>query len=191
MAYNTTKYYFYKLPSDFYRQDEVKWLMKQKNGYEILTIYQQLIFETINKNGFLINKIGSNTLAYDIKDLAYELRHDEDIMKDAIEKLKYLNMITIKDGYDFIEDAVNLTAQTKGALYTQLYRKEKADKSQKKCKDNCQTDIEIDKEKEKEKEIDIELDKDIRKKKKEKDGDKKIHFSNHETDFFEEALGEI
>ena len=189
MSYNKTKLYFLKLPADFFDRDEIKWLEKQPDGYEMLLLYQKLIFKTINKDGKLMMTIGKKQLPYSIEQMAQETGHSESLVKKAINIFLDLEMLTKEENDIYlIDDAIIMTInQTAGAMKRQNERQNVRHKARQKSqvnKDICQRDIEIDKDKE----IDIELE--DREKKKEKEGDKE-RSSYSPNDYFEEALNEV
>ena len=55
MAYNKTVMFFFQKPENYYRQDFVRKIRAEKNGYEYLTLYEELLIESLNKDGVLAN----------------------------------------------------------------------------------------------------------------------------------------
>lgn len=55
MAYNKTEIFFFQKPENYYRQDFVRKIRAEKNGYEYLTLYEELLIESLNKDGVLAN----------------------------------------------------------------------------------------------------------------------------------------
>ena len=84
-TYNKEKYYYFMLKSNFFDNDVLKYLQNQPNGYEKIILYFKLIFKTINKDGYLIKKVGSKRIPYSIKELAVETNHSEKLINDAID----------------------------------------------------------------------------------------------------------
>lgn len=55
MAYNKTVMFFFQKPENYYRQDFARKIRAEKNGYEYLTLYEELLIESLNKDGVLAN----------------------------------------------------------------------------------------------------------------------------------------
>ena len=137
-TYNKEKYYYFMLKSNFFDNDVLKYLQDQQNGYEMIILYFKLIFITINKDGYLIKKIGNKKIPYTVSDLCLETGHSESIVNDAINYFLDTGMMEKKDNKLFIEDALILTNQTTvGAINMREYRKKHPDKSKSNCKNNC------------------------------------------------------
>ena len=86
--YNTkTKYYFYKLYNDFFDMDVIEHLKRTETGCKTIIIYQQLIFRTINKSGYLLKTLGDEIIPYTIKDLAIKLGEEEKEFEKHFKKL--------------------------------------------------------------------------------------------------------
>lgn len=129
-TYNKEKYYYFMLKSNFFDNDVLKYLQKQPNGYEKIILYFKLIFKTINKDGYLIKKVGSKRIPYSIKELSTETNHSEELINEAIDYFMDTGMIEKRDGKYYIEDALILTNQTTvGAMNMREYRIKNSDKS--------------------------------------------------------------
>ena len=72
------KYYFYKLYSDFFQDDAVEYLKQTEAGCKTIVIYQQLIFLTINKKGYLEKKLGEVRIPYSNKEIANKIGEEEE-----------------------------------------------------------------------------------------------------------------
>lgn len=146
--YNKEKYYYFQLKSTFFDNDVISNLESMKNGYEMLILYFKLIFKTINKDGKLVKKIGQTETPYTFSELSKMTGHSFKIIKEALNYYVKSGMIELQNDTYYIQDALDLTSQTKGAKYQQEYRatKEKADKckikSKDKSKEKCQGKIE-------------------------------------------------
>ena len=97
-TYNKEKYYYFMLKSNFFDNDVLKYLQDQPNGYEMIILYFKLIFITINKDGYLIKKIGNKKIPYTVSDLCLETGHSESIVNNAIEYFLDTEMMEKKDG---------------------------------------------------------------------------------------------
>ena len=129
-TYNKEKYYYFMLKSNFFDNDVLKYLQNQPNGYEKIILYFKLIFKTINKDGYLIKKVGSKRIPYSIKELAVETNHSEKLINDAIDYFLDTGMMEKTDDKYYIEDALVLTNQT-------------TVKSKPKCKKKCKSNSKV------------------------------------------------
>ena len=143
-TYNKEKYYYFMLKSNFFDNDVLKYLQNQPNGYEKIILYFKLIFKTINKDGYLIKKVGSKRIPYSIKELAVETNHSEKLINDAIDYFLDTGMMEKRDDKYYIEDALVLTNQTTvGAMNMREYRIKNPDKSKPKCKKKCKSNSKV------------------------------------------------
>lgn len=114
--YNTkTKYYFYKLYNDFFDIDVIDHLKRTESGSKTIIIYEQLIFKTINKSGYLLKTLGDEIIPYTIKDLAIKLGEEEKEFEEHFNKLIKYQLITEKEGIYFIPAGIKLVEKTDGA----------------------------------------------------------------------------
>lgn len=129
-TYNKEKYYYFMLKSNFFDNDVLKYLQSEPNRYEKIILYFKLIFKTINKDGYLIKKVGSKKIPYTIKELSTETNHSEKLINEAIDYFMDTGMIEKRDDKYYIEDALILTNQTTvGAMNMREYRIKNPDKS--------------------------------------------------------------
>ena len=137
--YNKEKYYYFQLKSTFFDNDVIANLETMKNGYEMLILYFKLIFKTINKEGKLVKKIGDEETPYTFDELAKMTGHSFKMIKAGIKYFVDSGMMELQNDIYFIQDALDLTSQSKGAKYQQEYRAthEKPDKCKDKCKEKC------------------------------------------------------
>ena len=80
MAYNKTEIFFFQKPENYYRQDFVRKIRAEKNGFEYLTLYEEMFTESLNKNGVLANFFGDEMIPYSTKELAIIFNHKESII---------------------------------------------------------------------------------------------------------------
>ena len=159
MAYNNvTKYYFQK-PDDFYQRDDIRKLERISDGYEMITIYEKILIETLNKEGLLAQFFGEKKEKYTIEDLSYIFHHSESMIEKSLNMFLKLNMIEEnEDGILYFPDSERYTRKTTvGAERQKEYRNSKKDY---KCSDNkdyicnsceddkCPTELELKIEKE-------------------------------------------
>lgn len=143
-TYNKEKYYYFMLKSNFFDNDVLKYLQSEPNGYEKIILYFKLIFKTINKDGYLIKKVGFKKIPYTIKELSTETNHSEELINEAIDYFMDTGMIEKRDDKYYIEDALILTNQTTvGAMNMREYRIKNPDKSKPKCKNKCKPNSKV------------------------------------------------
>lgn len=142
--YNKEKYYYFQLKSTFFDNDAIANLESMNNGYEMLILYFKLIFKTINKEGKLVKKIGNEETPYTFDELSKMTGHSFNIIKKGINYFVKAGMMELQKDTYYIQDALDLTSQTKGAKYQQEYRAthKKDDKCKVKNKETCQGKIE-------------------------------------------------
>lgn len=114
--YNTkTKYYFYKLYNDFFDMDVIEHLKRTETGSKTIIIYQQLIFRTINKSGYLLKTLGNEIIPYTIKDLAIKLGEEEKAFEKHFKTLIKYKLIEEVNGIYYIPAGIKLVEKTDGA----------------------------------------------------------------------------
>ena len=114
--YNTkTKYYFYKLYNDFFDMDVIEHLKRTESGSKTIIIYQQLIFRTINKSGYLLKTLGDEIIPYTIKDLAIKLGEEEKEFEKHFKTLIKYKLIEEVNGIYYIQAGIKLVEKTDGA----------------------------------------------------------------------------
>ena len=114
--YNTkTKYYFYKLYNDFFDIDVIDHLKRTETGSKTIIIYQQLIFRTINKSGYLLKTLGDEIIPYTIKDLAIILGEEEKEFEKHFKTLIKYKLIEEVNGIYYIPAGIKLVEKTDGA----------------------------------------------------------------------------
>ena len=98
------KYYWIKLKSDFFNQDAIDFLMSQKNGAEMVILYQMLCLMTLNSGGKLITKLNQMEVKYDVSKIVRDTRYfSANIVETALELFKKLGLI------EDIEETLSIT----------------------------------------------------------------------------------
>ena len=88
------KYYWIKLKTDFFSEDEIDFLLSQKNGCEYVVLYQMLCLKTVNTNGRLQKELGELIVPYDIDKIVRDCKYfDFDTVTVALELYKRLGLI--------------------------------------------------------------------------------------------------
>ena len=132
MAYNKTVMFFFQKPENYYRQDFVRKIRAEKNGFEYLTLYEELLIESLNKDGVLANFFDDKIVPYTTKELSIIFNHRESIIKNGLEIFQKYKIIEKKeDGSYFIPDALKYTKRTTvGAENKKKQRNNKKDKEE-------------------------------------------------------------
>ncbi len=126
MGYNKTINYYFQKPSNFYQRDDIRKLERTENGYELITIYEKLLIDTLNKEGKLVQIFGNREEEYSIDDLAIIFNHDRNTVEIAINTFIELGMIERQDNILFFPDSSHYTrSSTVGANKKRMYREEK------------------------------------------------------------------
>lgn len=167
--------YFIKLPVSFWNKDMVMHFFEEENGYEFIVLYEQLLFLTINKKGYLAEEYENELKPLSLKRISRMTWHEEKLVKEALEKYEKYGVIVKKDNECyFMKDALKMTkSMTRQAFKKEVNRNSKnfnkedisddsLDDCPEQCPDDCLDDCPIDIEKDKKEE------KEIRNKKKEK-----------------------
>lgn len=142
-TYNGNSMFFFQKPDKFYNQDFVRQIRFEKDGYEILVLYEELLIETLNKDGVLAKVFGEELVPYTIDELSKIFTHKKRIVERGLELFKNLNIIEEKsDGTLFFPHALIYTQRTTiGAE-----KKKKQRNKQKEKMDKCPPYIELEKE---------------------------------------------
>ena len=85
MSYNKTAMFFFLKPENYYRQDFVRKIRSLKNGFEYLTLYEEILTDTLNKEGVLANFYGDEIVPYTIDELSTIFQHKPSIIKNGLE----------------------------------------------------------------------------------------------------------
>lgn len=100
MAINK-RYYWLKLPEDFFQSETIRWLEEQPNGIYYSNFYLKLCLISINDNGMLIRRVGEMYIPYDIKRLSELTNINSDTIMIAINLLKKLGLLEVLDNGAF------------------------------------------------------------------------------------------
>lgn len=100
MAINK-RYYWLKLPEDFFQSETIHWLEEQPNGIYYSNFYLKLCLMSINDNGMLIRRVGEMYIPYDIKRLSELTNINSDTIMIAINLLKKLGLLEVLDNGAF------------------------------------------------------------------------------------------
>lgn len=139
MSYNKTAMFFFLKPENYYRQDFVRKIRSLKNGFEYLTLYEEILTDTLNKEGVLANFYGDEIVPYTIDELATIFQHKPSIIKSGLELFEKYKMIEKNDdGAYFIPNALEFTKRTTvGSV------KKKEQRNNKKLKEQEDSEVDI------------------------------------------------
>lgn len=89
------KYYYLKLKENFFESEEMALLEGQENGMEYSLILLKMYLRSLKGEGKLMFR---NLIPYTPETLARVLRHDEGIVKEAIDIFEGMGLIEKLDG---------------------------------------------------------------------------------------------
>ena len=117
-------YYWLKLPKDFFKRHDIKYIMTLPEGEHIVLFYLQLMVESIDHDGEL--RFSPN-IPYSEAMLASVTDTDIEIVKNSLEVLKELELVKIsEDGTIILEKVKNMVGfETKWAEKKRAYRDQK------------------------------------------------------------------
>lgn len=151
------KYYWLKMPKDFFRKRHVK--LMEKKGVSVVLAYLKMLVGTLDTDNLFEYHAGLyDSLAEEIAD-AFELDAEE--VKTVINILEQFNLIDIADKGCLFVEAVNLTGKETDSAerMRRLRDKQKASDASQCDGDVIKSDTEIEKETETEKETEAEEEK--------------------------------
>ncbi len=103
------RYYWLKLPKDFFQSETIRWLEEQPNGIYYSNFYLKLCLMSINDEGILIRRIGQMYIPYDVKRLSELTNINTDTIVIALELLKKLGLLEIlEDGSFYLNQVKNM-----------------------------------------------------------------------------------
>lgn len=90
----TKKFYWIKLRTDFFNEDEIDFLLSQKNGCEYVVLYQMLCLKTANTNGKLQKELGEIIIPYDVEKIVRDTKYfDFDTVTVALSLYQKLGLV--------------------------------------------------------------------------------------------------
>lgn len=104
------KYWWMRLKENFFDEEQIDWLLEQKNGRDYCIFYLKLCLKSLKNEGVLLRKIGDFYIPYDIDKIAEFTKFDRDTVAVAIELLKRIGLISIEaDGTIYMNQVDELT----------------------------------------------------------------------------------
>ena len=95
------RYYWLKLPKDFFQSETMRWLEEQPNGIYYSNFYLKLCLMSINDNGMLIRRVGEMYIPYDVKRLSELTNINSDTIMVAIQLLRKVGLLEVLDNGAF------------------------------------------------------------------------------------------
>ena len=120
---NEKKYYWLKLPKDFFKRHDIKFIKTLPHGYEIVLFYLELMAESIDHEGELRF---SPKIPYTEEMLASATDTDIEIVRMAMQTLKELDLVTVsKNGTIKLEKVASMIGfETKWAEKKRAWREQ-------------------------------------------------------------------
>lgn len=87
------RYYWLKLPEDFYDDDTIQWIEDQENGSAYVNFYLKLLLKSLSDDGRLIRYVGQRLMPYDVKSLARLTNTDTDTVRVALELFVNIGLV--------------------------------------------------------------------------------------------------
>ena len=89
------RYYWFKMSSDFFERDDVKWVLSKRDGSDYIIIYLNLCLKSLCNGGLLFSKVGEMVIPYDSDSIFRELggRYKESTILAAISCLTQAGLI--------------------------------------------------------------------------------------------------
>lgn len=87
------RYYWLKLPEDFYDDDTIQWIEDQENGAAYVNFYLKLLLKSLSDDGRLIRYVGQRLMPYDVKSLARLTNTDADTVRVALELFVNIGLV--------------------------------------------------------------------------------------------------
>ena len=138
------RYYWLKLPEDFYDDDTTQWIEDQENGAAYVNFYLKLLLKSLSDEGRLIRYVGQRLIPYDVKSLSRLTNTDTDTVRVALELFVKIGLIERLDTGEIYMSQIDemIGSETQAATRMRKMRARKALKS-----DNQAEKQEIDNEK--------------------------------------------
>lgn len=96
---------FYKLYMDFFKRNEIVWVMNQEDGMKYITLYQMLCIEALkNNNAMLTQNIGGHTVPYTVDDIARITGYNKAEIESGLYTLGKVNLVQNVSGIIYIPE---------------------------------------------------------------------------------------
>lgn len=128
------RYYWLKLPEDFYDDDTIQWIEDQENGAAYVNFYLKLLLKSLSDEGRLIRYVGQRLIPYDVKSLSRLTNTDTDTVRVALELFVKIGLIERLDTGEIYMSQIDemIGKETESARRKRKYRARKAIEGDKK-----------------------------------------------------------
>lgn len=125
------RYYWLKLPEDFYDDDTIQWIEDQENGAAYVNFYLKLLLKSLSDEGRLIRYVGQRLIPYDVKSLSRLTNTDTDTVRVALELFVKIGLIERLDTGEIYMSQIDemIGSETQAATRMRKMRARKALKS--------------------------------------------------------------
>nr|WP_072537055.1 phage replisome organizer N-terminal domain-containing protein [Anaerococcus mediterraneensis] len=122
------RYYWLKLPEDFYDDDTIQWIEDQENGAAYVNFYLKLLLKSLSDDGRLIRYVGQRLMPYDVKSLARLTNTDTDTVRVALELFVNIGLVERLETGELYMNQINemIGRETESARRKRRYRARKA-----------------------------------------------------------------
>lgn len=112
-VYNKKKLFYFMKPDNFYDRDDIKRIDKMDHAGDMLTLYDKLIFFTMNRDGLLAYKMGDEYEEYPIEDIAEDFNYPVELVKETLDVFsKFHTIEQTEEGFYFFPDSLEYTQST-------------------------------------------------------------------------------
>ena len=122
------RYYWLKLPEDFYDDDTIQWIEDQENGAAYVNFYLKLLLKSLSDDGRLIRYVGQRLMPYDVKSLARLTNTDADTVRVALELFVNIGLVERLETGELYMSQIDemIGRETESARRKRRYRARKA-----------------------------------------------------------------
>lgn len=122
------RYYWLKLPEDFYDDDTIQWIEDQENGAAYVNFYLKLLLKSLSDDGRLIRYVGQRLMPYDVKSLARLTNTDTDTVRVALELFVNIGLVERLETGELYMSQIDemIGRETESARRKRRYRARKA-----------------------------------------------------------------
>lgn len=130
------RYYWLKLPEDFYDDDTIQWIEDQENGAAYVNFYLKLLLKSLSDDGRLIRYVGQRLIPYDVKSLSRLTNTDTDTVRVALELFVKIGLVERLDTGEIYMSQIDemIGSETQAATRMRKMRARKALKSDNQAK---------------------------------------------------------
>lgn len=127
------RYYWLKLPENFYEDDTIQWLEDQENGAAYVNFYLKLLLKSLSDDGYLVRYVGRRIIPYDVKSLSRLTNTNPDTVKQALNMFVEIGLVRMMDSGELYMNQIDemIGTETQAATRMRKMRARKALESDK------------------------------------------------------------